>query len=70
MVFTNQFLQKEFSLPPNDKVDVDFNFIPRLLRRNAPRNDKTSNARIPLLWRGGENSKEFLTGWFMKLKIA
>ena len=68
MVFTNQSLQKELRFLRNDKVN--FNFISRLLRRNASRNDKTSNARILLLWRGGENSKEFLTGWFMRLKIA
>ena len=23
---------------------------------------------IPLLWRGGENSEEFLTGWFQSAK--
>jgi hypothetical protein len=23
---------------------------------------------IPLLWRGGENSEEFLTGWFKNAK--
>ena len=24
---------------------------------------------IPLLWMGGENSKEFLTGWFLNTTI-
>ncbi len=61
MVFTNQSLQKEFNFLLNDKVDIYFSFIPRLLRRKAHRNDKTFNARIPHLWRGGENSNEFLT---------
>lgn len=46
MVFTNQSLQKGFRFLLNDKVDVNFTFILRLLRRYAPRNDKTSNARI------------------------
>jgi len=26
--------------------------------------NKSSGVGIPLLWRGGKNSKEFLTGWF------
>jgi len=25
---------------------------------------------IPLLWRGGENSEEFLTGWFPTVAIS
>lgn len=40
MVFKNQSLQKDFRFLRNDKVNVDFNFISRLLRRYAPRNDK------------------------------
>jgi len=33
---------------------------------NVEENGKSSPAGIPLLWRGGENSLEFLTGWFKK----
>jgi hypothetical protein len=29
-----------------------------------------SCTKIPLLWRGGENSKEFLTGWFSTAAIS
>ena len=28
--------------------------------------DSCSGYKIPLLWRGGENSQEFLTAWFLK----
>lgn len=30
---------------------------------------KTNSCKIPLLWRGVENSEEFLTGW-LKVKTA